>query len=77
MFHPPSSPDLNPIESVWNELKKIIRRCPSTPTTLDELKKVILKAWEEILQEFVDRCVASMPGQTKAVLAAKGGHTKY
>ena len=32
--HPPSLPDLNPIEPIWHELKTIIHHLPHPPTTL-------------------------------------------
>ncbi|CAI8020167.1 Transposable element Tcb1 transposase [Geodia barretti] len=33
---PPESPDLNPIENLWHELKEFLR-CEIKPTTKDEL----------------------------------------
>ena len=31
--HPPNSPDLNPIEPIWHELKKLIRAQPHIPSS--------------------------------------------
>ena len=41
---PPESPDLNPIENLWHELKEYIRR-EIKPTTKQELINGISKFW--------------------------------
>ena len=46
--HPPSSPDVNPIEPVWHELKKIIRALPHPPTTIPKLIKAVHTAWDAL-----------------------------
>jgi transposase len=42
--HPPSSPDANPIEPVWHELKNAIRARPHAPSSLAELKVAVVEA---------------------------------
>jgi DDE superfamily endonuclease/Transposase len=37
LFHPANSPDINPIEPVWHELKKIIWALPSPSNTIEKL----------------------------------------
>jgi len=46
--HPPSSPDLNPIEPVWHDLKTMIRQIQPPPTTLNALKAAIFKMWDKL-----------------------------
>jgi transposase len=77
LFHPASSSDLNPIERAWHELKRRLRKRNHIPTSLDELKHAIHEIWDEIPQEFIDRLIHKMPDCVSAVLAAKGGHTRY
>lgn len=48
LFHPPASPDLNPIEPVWHEIKKIIRALPKQPTTVKALQEAIQQAWKAL-----------------------------
>jgi transposase len=42
---PPESPDLNPIENMWHELKEFIRR-EVKPHTKQELIDGIVKFWD-------------------------------
>lgn len=43
---PPESPDLNPIEMVWHEMKHCLR-VEKKPYTLDDLKRTIAEFWHE------------------------------
>lgn len=42
---PPESPDINPIENLWHEIKEFIRR-EIKPKTKDELVNGILWFWD-------------------------------
>lgn len=77
LFHPPNSPDLNPIEPVWHELKQLIRALPHPPNTVEQLKAAIRKAWDDLKIEDIDKHVKSMPERVRAVAKARGGHTRY
>lgn len=72
---PPQSPDLNPIEHVWAELDKRIRKHHITNKT--ELKKVLIEEWKSISPEFTKNLVESMPRRLTALLKSKGYPTKY
>lgn len=72
---PPNSPDLNPIENLWNELKKRVEKYK--PKTREELKSAIIKSWAEIEQQKIDCYLDSMPRRVEACLKLKGGLTKY
>jgi hypothetical protein len=75
--HPPSSPDLSPIEPLWNDLKNYIRARPYPPTTFAELKTAVFEAWDSITEEDINKHVRHMSDRVQAVIAAKGGHTRY
>jgi hypothetical protein len=77
MPHPPSSPDMNPIEPLWHTLKDIIHARKHVPSNLDELKEAVLEAWEQITIDDINKHVQSMEDRVRALLKAKGGHTRY
>ncbi|KAJ3514495.1 hypothetical protein NLJ89_g2355 [Agrocybe chaxingu] len=77
LYHPPNSPDLSPIEPVWHELKRIIRRSPHPPNTVDQLRLTVLAAWQQLDVKDVDKHILSMPKRVEALSAANGGHIHY
>jgi hypothetical protein len=74
--HPAMSPDLSPVERMWFLVKAYIRRLARRPRTRAELVHAIQEAWESISDEQVER-LCDMQGRIRAVLRAKGGHTRY
>ncbi|CAH2107302.1 unnamed protein product [Euphydryas editha] len=74
---PARSPDLNPIEHVWDVLKRRVRSVQPAPQTIRELKNVFTAEWERIPQETIKDILTSMPRRMQAVISARGGHTQY
>ena len=74
---PPNSPDLNPIEHLWDVLNKQVRSKEALPRNLQDLKDLLLTSWCQIPQHTFRGLVESMPRRVRAVLAAKGGPTQY
>lgn len=74
--HPAQSPDINPIEPVWHELKKILRS-QQRASTAEGLKSAICAAWDALPQEVIDRHINKLPDVVEALLKAKGGHTQF
>uniref|UniRef100_A0A8C2FU98 Tc1-like transposase DDE domain-containing protein n=1 Tax=Cyprinus carpio TaxID=7962 RepID=A0A8C2FU98_CYPCA len=72
---PANSPDLNPIENLWDIVKRKLR--DARPNTLDELKAAIEASWASITPQQCHRLIASMPRRIEAVIFAKGFLTKY
>ena len=72
---PANSPDLNPIENIWAELRCNVAR--RNPRSREELERAVTSSWREIAQPPIDNAMNSMPRRLRAVLAAKGGPTKY
>ena len=72
---PPQSPDLNPIEHLWDVLKGNVPEY-AKESTLD-LKVAVAQKWEATPKEMLLKLVHLMPRRLKAVIQAKGGPTKY
>jgi hypothetical protein len=74
---PALSPDLNPIEHLWDELKKKVRSRNPAPSSVDELKLALIEEWEGIPQDSINKLIRSMRNRLRAVIRARGGNTKY
>ena len=74
---PAQSPDLNPIEHLWQHLKRRPGGHPTPPGGILELWERVEKEWEVIPQSVCRDLVVSMPRRVAAVIKAKGGYTKY
>ncbi len=73
---PPPSPDLNPIEHLWDVVEREIRIMDVQPTNLPQLHDAIMSIWTKISDECFQHLVESMPRRIKAVLKAKVGPTR-
>ncbi|KAK0134694.1 Transposable element Tcb1 transposase [Merluccius polli] len=74
---PPHSPDLNPIEHLWDVVEREIRIMDVQPTNLQQLRDAIMSIWTKLSEECFQYLVESVPRRIKAVLKAKGGPTRY
>lgn len=72
---PSQSPDLNPIENLWSELK--IRLSKEVFKNKDDLWEKTQKIWYEIPLEKCQNLISSMPRRVEKVLQNKGGYTGY
>ena len=77
MEQPPRSPDCNPIEHLWDELGRAISSMDNPPQNLDELRQALLDKWAQIPVQRLQRLVAGMPRRLAAIIAARGGNTRY
>ncbi|CAG9118852.1 unnamed protein product [Plutella xylostella] len=59
MDWPALSPDLNPIEHLWDELKRRVRARNPVPASVDELKTALLEEWDGIPQETVKKLIST------------------
>ena len=71
------SPDLNPIEHLWDHVDRQVRKRYPLPATVEELVKYIQTAWEGIPVDIVRNLIVSMPRRLEAVKQAKGYATRY
>ena len=74
---PAQSPDLNPIEHLWNEMDRRLRQLPGNITSKDDLWDKIQLVWDEIDIASCLKLIDTMPQRIKDVLKAGGGYTKW
>lgn len=74
---PGCSPDMNPIEHVWNDINIRIISAPLQSKNFEELKEAIQREWKNISPAYIKNLFDSMPRRIHALKAAKGGFTKY
>lgn len=81
---PPHSPDLNPIEHVWNMLKRTLYRMfphlsnlRKNKVDIEEFKECLQKAWAALPQDQIRVLVASVPRRVEACRKARGWYTRY
>jgi len=70
------SPDLNPIEHLWDHLKRRLESMNTPKGGIGALERVE-KEWEGIGASVCQNLIESMPRRVNAVIKAKGGYTKY
>ena len=74
---PAQSPDLNPIEHLWNHLKRRVADYKHPPKGILELWERVQVEWDDIPTKVCQNLIESMPRHVEAVLKARGGYTKY
>lgn len=72
---PPQSPDLNPIENLWNDVEEHIRM--KKPKNLRELWDATQEGWNAIPIGRCQRLVESLPQRLESVITQRGFPTKY
>ena len=77
MKWPAQSPDLNPIEHLWNHVKRKLGEYEEPPNSVNELWEHFQEEWEGIDASVCQNLIESMHRRIEAVLKAKGGYTKY
>jgi transposase len=74
---PPQSPDLNPIEHLWETLKRQLNAYEDQPTSIHQLWDRVEAEWNKITKNTCLNLIESMSMRIQAVLKSKGGPTKY
>ena len=73
---PPQSPDMNPIEHLWVELKRRIKKKRKV-FNKGQLWEPIQEEYELIDVEFCRNLINTMPQRIQDLFDAKGGNTKW
>ncbi|GFY26619.1 transposable element Tc1 transposase [Trichonephila clavipes] len=70
---PARSPDLSPVEHVWDQLKRQVPSCHS----VHDLELAVQDLWAHLPQDNIRCLINSMPDRVAACIAAGGGPTRY
>ncbi|GFU41831.1 transposable element Tcb2 transposase [Trichonephila clavipes] len=77
MDWPAYSQDLNPIEHVWDALRRCIAARLHHPENTQQLKQMLIEKWALLLQEMLHQLVLSMRRRCETTIAVRGGHIPY
>jgi len=63
------TPELNPIENLWKDLKIAVHR--RSPSNLTELEQICKEEWEKLPKSRCAKLMQTYPRRLKAVITAK------
>ena len=72
----PESPDLNPIENLWHEMKEFVHR-EVKPHSKDELISGIHQFWQSVTVEKCSQYIRHLRKVFPSVIREQGGPTGY
>ncbi|GFU88211.1 transposable element Tcb1 transposase [Trichonephila clavipes] len=71
------SPDLNPIENVWDALGRQVAGLNYPPTNKNTLIRALTEEWDKLPQQLLDNVVQSMVRRVECSITLHGGHMPY
>ncbi|MDC9721134.1 MAG: transposase [Gammaproteobacteria bacterium] len=74
---PACSPDMNPIDHIWDIIGRKVRERTPPVQTLNEINKALRQEWLRLPQQQIPRLVAGMRRRLEAVIRVNGSYTKY
>ncbi|GFW71322.1 transposable element Tc1 transposase [Trichonephila clavipes] len=77
MDWPARSPDLNPIEHVWDFLGRRLAARTLPPVTIRKLRLALQDEWAAMPQQLIDTLILSKGRRCETCLAVRGDHIPY
>jgi transposase len=74
---PSQSPDLNPIEHIWSDIKYQLRKLSRQVTSKEDLWDKLQDIWNNIEVEKCTKLIETIPKRISDVIKAKGGYTEW
>ena len=73
----PRSPDLNPIEQLWNIIGRALRQHQPPPTNLQNVQIMVTHIWNRLDQNKISKLISSMLRRCEALIRSRGANTRY
>jgi len=77
VFWPALSPDLDPIETVWNKMKDYLQHHFGENLSYNQLGVAVRETWDFIDEKMLENLITGMWDWCAAVVRAGGMHVKY
>ena len=77
LLWPAMSPDMNPIEHMWDYLGRKVRARGNVHNLRDLMENTLIQEWNNIPNVIIRRYVRSMQGRLAACINSRSGHTRY
>ncbi|GFV35788.1 transposable element Tc1 transposase [Trichonephila clavipes] len=74
---PARSPDLKPIENVWDALGRQVAGRNYPPTNRNTLIRALTEEWDKLPQQLLDNVVQSMVRRVECYITLHGAHIPY
>lgn len=74
---PAMSPDLNPIEHLWDQLKRSLKANYSDVNSRQDLVNALKVCWEQLPEQNIKHLIESVPDRLRECIRNRGGPTRY
>jgi transposase len=74
---PAMSPDLNPIEDIWDMLGRRMHAREPPVQNIRQVEAALHCEWQQLSQQGIRRLTGGMRRRIEAVIRARGGYTRY
>lgn len=68
--HPAQSPDFNPIELVWAQMKRLVQA--KKPKTQRELETAVFQTWDKLKIKFIRDCIKNLKKKLQKAIDKDG-----
>ena len=77
VLQPATSPDLNPMEHIWDMLGHRIHAREPSVQNICQLEAALHREWQQLSQQDIRRLTGGIRHRVEAVIQARGGYTRY
>ena len=74
---PALSPDLNPIDHIWDMLDRRMQAREPPVQSIRQLEVALHREWHQLLQQDIRGLTGGMRRRVEVVIQARGGYTRY